>query len=789
MPPPPLQSTTLGPTAPPHPILRSGWRPQRIVLAAAAILGVLALAVWQIPPMLEWSRYKAAIASYASARLGRHITIGGQVSLTLLPRATLVANDVALGDRGDGISAKLGTMRLEVSLRALLAGHVVPRALMLDSPTANLPWPIPRAAPSLRPSVPREFTASMHGGTLQIGGVTITDIAAVFQTDPDTGAFNAYGSAMVAALPWRFTAQLSAPGADGISPLVLTLDGQAPYAREGRTTAPPGTAPLDIPPPDMRGTGGAFRGRVLPDGSVAGALTLRGPNLSRLASAPAVPWSINGDLHGDSAAVTARSLHLQLGSAAGTATGELHLGSPLTLAIHASFGQISLGDWAWTLLQSASPLATQLDLAADAALFDGEQIRSPHLIVSLGSKAGPIVESLSATLPGEARLAITGVAAREGRLAGTMRIAAPDLRHTLHWLTGGRTDALPLQVLRKASIQGTLAVNGVEASLSSLTGTIDQSTVAGGIALSLARRPALGIDLTLDHLSAANWLPWPALVSATSLGALATPFAGLDAALRLHIGVLALQTGVHAPETGQTPAAAQDFSGGPLLTGDRTLILNSALIDAEGGQSGLTLHHLTADAAGGHLEVSGTVGPDGTLAAAQADFAAADAASLPAAWRTPATLWHGPLHVTLSGAGAPQDTTALLRADLGDLRAEAEAHLDRTLRQMTATVTLRHPGAPRLLEEAGIPGTEVLARAWVVCGSGASHRLAKSPAGARFLHRRRLPARRWRAGRQFRRRHPRYNRRAKRPGPGDTRSALRHGRRPSRHRPQWGCHP
>ena len=279
MPTPPAQlPSTFGPgaavTRPPN----RNRRAEHLVLTALAVTGVLGVAAWQIPPLLDWSRYRSAIAVYASARLGRHVTIGGQVRLTLLPRAMLMADDVTLADRGDGISARIGTLRLEIALGGLLAGQVMPRSLTIDKPVVTLPWPLPRGtAPVMRPAAGQAFSATIEDGTLLLGGIVLRTMSASFRTDPDTGAFGAQGSAMVAGLPWRFTALTGAPGGDGVSPLTLTLDGQAAYVR---TKAP-----------SMQGTGAAFHGRILRDGTVAGRLALRGPDLSRLGPAPAVSWA------------------------------------------------------------------------------------------------------------------------------------------------------------------------------------------------------------------------------------------------------------------------------------------------------------------------------------------------------------------------------------------------------------------------------------------------------------------------------------------------------------------
>jgi hypothetical protein len=690
---------------------------ERLSLAGAAVIGVLCLAAWQVPPLLDWSRYKAAIASYAGARLGRHVAIGGQVRLTLLPRAMLMADNVTLSDRGDGISARIGTLRLEVSLAGLFGGHVVPRALTLDNPVAAMPWPLPRApSPGTRPGVLQTFgerqafstsdafSATMEGGTLQLGGVRLTDIVAVFQTDPDTGAFDARGSAIVAGLPWRFKALVGAPGKDGIATLTLTLDGQAPYgtargADFGATEGNPGTEnrPGTGSSPDhagisptggLRGTGGAFYGRILNDGTVAGRVVLRGPDLSQLAPAPPLPWQVQGDITGDAATVRAPALAILLGGAPGHADLALRLAAPASVDLHAALGQLPNADWAWRLLQdapaAASRITAKLDLSASAISIAGFLVQSPHAVLSMGSH-GAELKTASAILPGGARIDAAGnMPAGRAGFAGKLHVTAPDLRRTLQFLSASATDRLPKQVLTQADLQGDLSIAPGRIALTGLSGNADGSPVTGGLAFEYGVHPKLGIDLMLDKLDVDAWTGrQPATLS--TIGAWAQNLAIVDTDLHLRAGT--------------APAAGLPF--------------RNAVLDAHAGSEGLMVHRLEADLSGAHIEASGVVGADGTIADGRFDVAATDAGKLPASWRQPPKLWQGPFHLAANAAGPPQDMVAQIRADLGDLRAEAEAHIDQTAPRATATVTLRHPGAPRLLEALGWPGAET----WLDHGS------------------------------------------------------------------------
>jgi hypothetical protein len=130
--------------------------------------------------------------------------------------------------------------------------------------------------------------------------------------------------------------------------------------------------------------------------------------------------------------------------------------------------------------------------------------------------------------------------------------------------------------------------------------------------------------------------------------------------------------------------------------------LSQVSLAAAGDAHGVALNRLAADIPGAHLEASGRLAPDGTLAETRLNLDAAEAASLPAAWRALPGLWQGPLHLALTAAGPPRAVAVQLRCDVGDLRAEADGTVDSVTPALTTTATLRHPGAPRLLHQLGI---------------------------------------------------------------------------------------
>ena len=142
-------------------------------------------------------------------------------------------------------------------------------------------------------------------------------------------------------------------------------------------------------------------------------------------------------------------------------------------------------------------------------------------------------------------------------------------------------------------------------------------------------------------------------------------------------------------------------------------------IDASTGSDGVRLRQASATLGGARVNISGRLDLDGAIADGRLTADIPDMARLvaevPQGWASKAPLWRGAASMELSVAG-PRDALALqLRAGLGDLRVEAESVLDARLGSASATVTLRHPGAPRLLADLGLNGTQ----AWLDTGSAA----------------------------------------------------------------------
>ena len=688
-------------------------RAARIALmTVAALLAVLLAGIWVVPGMLDWGRYRDGIASLAAAGIGRPVRITGAVSLSLLPQPVLTAAGIAVDDDGDGVVLTAQELRLRVALGPLLAGRVDARDLVLRGADLRLPWPPgPGALAQRPPAWLSALQARVESSRIQVGALEFAGIDAGLATDPDTGTLSASGLGNIrggagadSGTAWRFTARLARPGRDGSAGLDISLDGQGKL--------------LD--------TGGTFSGIVAGDGSLSGRVAGRGPDLSRLMSAPGVPWRGDGRLSAAAGLAVADELTLSIGGAPARGAVALRVLPNARLDLSLAAGRLDLDAWLPVLARSGAPaLPTGVDLSVEAATLAGGTLRRVRGGFDLDAE-GVTLHDGQALLPGDATLTLSGRLPRSARaeFTGQARLAAPDLRATLDWLAqkvmpalamsgpapSGATPAAPAPapavpagpqpppltlsglspgVLRTADLSAKLTVGPGQAALSDILGTLDGNGLTGGVGLKLGLRPVLGTALSFDRLVLDAWLPTPAaLASPDGLAALIARAEAVDADLHLQIRQATL---------GGVP-------------------LGQVALEAHSEASRLTLRRLEAAPLGAQLTASGTVGEGGRVSDGSLDVAAADLAPLvrllpPSFPLAPLLRGAGSLSLTL--AGPPDALAARLTAVAGGVRLEAQPVLALAARKWDGPVTLHHPGATRLLERFGVPGTA----AWLGEGS------------------------------------------------------------------------
>ena len=610
----------------------------------AGFLVLVVLAVWQVPQWLDWSRYRSTIEAIASATLGRHVSIEGPIGLTLLPEPILTATKVDIGEGTSDLSLHVKALRLRVALWPLLEGRVDARDLVLrgaDMHIASL-----AEANGLRPPEwLAAFSVRVEEGSLTVGRLGFTDINAVMRS-ADTGAVAASGSARFNEQDWHFTARLTSSGSDGSAGLDATLDGLSKAA----------------------GFGANLSGQFAANGSFNGNISTRGPNLAMLLPAPAVPFRADGRLTIGGGLVLADDLLLQIGGSPASGAVALRMPPGQRLDFALSMNRLDLDAWLPVLMNASNTVAgidmpIGLDLSASAASLGGDSLQNVKAAFEISDHALVLHDS-SALLPGNGAFRLTGRIARADaahlRFEGDAKVEAPLLRTTLQWLSiaapewlsNDALSHLSESVLQQASLAAHVVADRSELLLDHVTGRIDTSTVTGSFRLQRGNTLSLSARLSADRATLNDWIPALASVS-------------------------------------------QKISARDLLIG------------ADVANGGFALHRFDAKVFGMQVSASGQLDKDKQLTSGQLSIDAADAAPLaamlPEGWRATPALWRAPLHLSLRADGSPNALGVSADLSLDDATLHATPTIDLRSGSWNGELTIRHPGARRLLAAIGLP--------------------------------------------------------------------------------------
>jgi len=625
------------------------------LLALLVILAAGVTALWVAPRMLDWNRHRATIEALASATLGRPVRIEGKISLQVLPEPALTADAVRVADAGDGVSIAARQLLLRVALGPLLTGRLNPRDLELLAPRIAIPWPPVRDARAVQPpDWLTELNARITDGRVTIGEAEFTQVNATLAT---RGGLVLDGNAAWRGKPLRFTTTLSRAGFDGVAAL------------EARA--------------ELLGASFTYTGALAADGSLEGRFAATGEDIARLIPAPPAPFRAQGRLTGGGGLLAADELEIDVGGARAQGAVALRVAPTPRLDIALAAGRIDLAAWARALFGEDAPaLPTGLDLSAEATELAGGQLRRVRLTLDLGPD-GTTVREASAILPGDAALRLSGRVPRSAqpRFEGNGTLEAGSLRTTLAWL-GWTPEWLPARALRHTQFAARITADMDGVALAGIDGQIDDNAVTGNASIRIGTRPTAELGLNFDRLALDPWiarLPDPRTVAGAT-------------ALTLHLA-----------------AKEVEVAG---------ITLQDGALDAGIDGPRIQLRRLEAGYGGGRVAISGALGEDGRISDGLLDLSLPEADSLTALLppdvrgRT-GNMLRGPLAVRMQASGPRDAIAARLTAQLADLRIEAQPGIDLTASRVTGPLTLRHPGAPRLLERFGVGD----APAWLGDGS------------------------------------------------------------------------
>ena len=615
---------------------------RRFGLFLGGLLLVLIGASWLLPRHLDWDDQRGRLAALAAGQLGRPVALQGPLRVTLLPQPMVEADDVIVGGGADDLRLTARSLRLRLDLPALLRLRLAPREVVLVGAELRLPWP-PATTPALRPPPwLTAFDARIEQSRVLIGDAVLDGVSARLNAGGLLEAVRAEGSFAWRGTTVSFRAVVGRPGFDGIATLDLTLA--------------------------AAGASATARGLLVEEGGFDGRVEAQAPDLAAFAGTPPGALRLSGGLNITGETLTAQGVELEFAGVPARGAAVLRLaqsGPRLELAVQAS--RLDLDAWLGAIRAAPeAPMPIAMEIAAETASFRGIALRRVRAgVFREGERV--TLSDVALLLPGELEVELEGATAG-GRLELAARFTGANLRDSLAAL-GVSLDGVEPARLRRIEGRARIAITETEIAVTELTTALDDMRIAGAGVLRRGARPALGLGLELDRLDLDGLLP--ALEAA-----LADPASlGFDANLRLAAERVTL----------------------------RGVALERAALDAafEGGR--LAVRRLGFRGAGADLAFSGTLGFGATprLADASLDVTAADAtallALLPSGWGSAPGFGAQPLALRLTGGGAPDAIAINAVGEIGDLRIAAEGTIDALQRRVAGALTLRHPGAPRLL--------------------------------------------------------------------------------------------
>ncbi|WP_374764890.1 AsmA family protein [Yunchengibacter salinarum] len=446
-------------SGPPDP---GGSRFRRVLLVAGGV-AVLALAgLVTTLSLVDWNDYRRDLATLASNRIGLSVDLGGDVSVSLLPRPSFTARQVVLrpldGAKGD-VVARADRIALRLGVGALLRGDLALKRVVLDGAALTLEqgdegWRLAGLAAGSTGS----RAVTLDRLRLRDGAITLRP-----RNGPER-RLTAVDATLGGNLPagpvtWEASARLG--GWD------LAADGRFRARPEGEGDS------LDLSV-SLAGASMDLNGRLFDDG-MDGRLKLSGDDAVAFLSAvkaltgggpsrgieTAIPFLVDAQLRRDTHMQHVTTRRMRLGETRGQATlmaapgGQAHLAGSVALGVvHADLLRALMVGLAAPDTVDAAPMddggahdmpeySAALDLTLEGFEWRGGVVQ--HLESGLSITANRLrLEQMQGLLPGGARLALTAtLTTGDGPdLRGQVHMGQGNIRKVLAWLGGERAQSL-----------------------------------------------------------------------------------------------------------------------------------------------------------------------------------------------------------------------------------------------------------------------------------------------------------------------------------------------------------
>ncbi|HEY4167972.1 MAG TPA: AsmA family protein [Reyranella sp.] len=522
-------------------------RRNRLLIAAAGVVGVLIVALLIAPSFIDLDKYKPQILAEVKKATGRDLVIDGPVSLSLLPRPSATVSgvkffNVAGAKNPNMVEVKSITVR--PSVFALLVGRLAVDEVTLIEPKIVLEinaegkpnWEfapsVAEAKPAAaKPSSPVPLSLgrlTIENGTLIFSdsqaGLSITAEQANFTASVGSidGPYSLAGSATVNGGPFKIDLSVGAKGSDGMAMSLALEAGGGKLGFEGK---------LSELGPNAKLAGQATASADSLTAFAATLIGLAGKPVPALPPLLASKFSFEGAIEASQTQFAARDFKLALAGDIGSGSIAVNLKPALAVDAKLSLPRIDL-DRVLAGLATAPPppaapgkpappaaptssggasfletLTAKISLEAADVVYNKQSVR--NVAIELDAKGGAVaVPKLTATLPGDMVLQAQSTASGAG-VNGDFSLVGPKLRDTLAWLAID-TSSLPPGKLTKLSLKGQLGSSGGAVQVKNAAFELDDVKGTAGVTITFSVPLSIVTQIDIDTVDLDSYLAKPA---------------------------------------------------------------------------------------------------------------------------------------------------------------------------------------------------------------------------------------------------------------------------------------
>ena len=521
-------------------------RRNRLLIAAAGVVGVLIVALLVAPSFIDLNKYKPQILAEVKKATGRDLVIDGPASLSLLPLPSATVSgvkffNVAGAKNPNMVEVKSITVR--PSLLALLVGQLAVDEVTLVEPKIVLEinaegkpnWEFAPSVTEAKPAAPKPSSPAplslgrltIENGTLIFSdskaGLSITAEQANFTASVGSidGPYSLAGSATVNGGPFKIDLSVGAKGSDGMATSLALEAGGGKLGFKGK---------LSELGPDAKLAGQATASAESLTTFAATLIGLAGKPVPALPPLLASKFSFDGAIEASQTQFAARDFKLALAGDSGSGSIAVNLKPTLAVDAKLSLPKIDLDRVLAGLAAPPPPaapgkpappaaptssgganfletLTAKISLEAADVVYNKQSVR--NVVIELDAKGGAIaVPKLTATLPGDMVLQAQSTASGAA-VNGDFSLVGPKLRDTLAWLAID-TSSLPPNKLTKLSLKGQLGSSGGAVQVKNAAFELDDVKGTAGVTVTFSVPLSIVTQIDIDTVDLDAYLAKPA---------------------------------------------------------------------------------------------------------------------------------------------------------------------------------------------------------------------------------------------------------------------------------------